>query len=414
MPHVITGDCCADARCVRACPLDCIHPRPDEPGFGTTDLLHIDPSTCIDCGACADACPAAAIRPGSRLSADQRPYQVSSAAYFAHRPAVPPPKPAPPQLIPPGRDLLTVAIVGAGPAGMYAAAELLRHRRVRIDIFERLPEPGGLVRYGVAPDEAGAERMLVEFASVATDPRVRLRLGVEVGVDVTLADLRRRWHAVVFATGGGDGRRLDVPGAGLPGNITGHDLAAWANGHPAHRHRRIDLSRPRAVIIGNGNVALDAARLLSARPGEFAWARLPAHVRNTLARNAIRRITVVGRGGPAATRFTAPALRALLRHDRIRRGGLRFRFDSTPVQITGTARVAGLIVASPGGERDHLDAGLVVHAVGAERPVPVAETGVYAVGAAGGEPVGKIGTNRACAQATVRALIGDFLAGRSL
>ncbi|MFF0491870.1 FAD-dependent oxidoreductase [Nocardia sp. NPDC004068] len=379
---------------------------------------------CIDCGACAHACPVDAIRPSERLSPEQQPFRITSAAYFQRHPAhrARPVKPPAPQPVPLGRRTLEVAIVGAGPAGMYAAEELLRHRRVRVVVFDRSPEPGGLVRYGVAPDQRGVKRLLDEFAAVTADPRVRLRLGVEIGRDLDPAALRRRFPAVVLATGAAGGRTLDLPGARLPGNLTAHDLAAWANGAPTHHH--VDLSHPRAVIIGNGNVALDAARLLLTHPDELDPTRVPPAVRNTLAHSAVREVVVIGRRGPGEATFTAPAIRALTRHQRIRNGGLRFRFHTAPATILGTNHVAALTVTPtrdrPTPAPDLIETGLVIHAVGAIAhaagrvlaPDGHPRTGLYITGWAARGPRGKIGTNRPHAQATVHALLDDFAAGR--
>ena len=158
MPHVITQSCCSDGSCVYACPVNCIHPSPDEPGFATAEMLYIDPDACVDCGACVSACPVGAIAADTRLDDTQLPFVELNAAYYPDRPPgqkLPPTsKLAPvieaPKVLARDGNPLTVAIVGSGPAAMYAADELLTQPGVRVNVFERLPTPYGLVRAGVA------------------------------------------------------------------------------------------------------------------------------------------------------------------------------------------------------------------------------------------------------------------------
>ena len=160
MPHVITQSCCSDASCVYACPVNCIHPSPDEPGFATAEMLYIDPAACVDCGACVSACLVGAIAADTRLEPKQLPFVALNAAFYPERAAdekVPPTSKLAPVIEAPFVDAraggpLTVAIVGSGPAAMYAADELLTQHGVRVNVFERLPTPYGLVRAGVAPD----------------------------------------------------------------------------------------------------------------------------------------------------------------------------------------------------------------------------------------------------------------------
>ena len=160
MPHVITQSCCSDGSCVFACPVNCIHPSPDEPGFATSEMLYIDPVACVDCGACVSACPVGAIAPDTRLdrraAAVRRDQRVVLPRAARRREAAADVEAGPGD---PGRrgarrvtQPLTVAIVGSGPAAMYAADELLTQHGVRVNVFEKLPTPYGLVRAGVAPD----------------------------------------------------------------------------------------------------------------------------------------------------------------------------------------------------------------------------------------------------------------------
>ena len=169
MPHVITQSCCSDGSCVFACPVNCIHPSPDEPGFATAEMLYIDPAACVDCGACVSACPVGAIAPVTKLEPQQLPFIELNAAFYPKRETKLPPtsKLAPvldaPMVHPRSGGPLTVAIVGSGPAAMYAADELLTQQGVRVNVFERLPTPYGLVRAGVAPDHQSTKRVTTLF-----------------------------------------------------------------------------------------------------------------------------------------------------------------------------------------------------------------------------------------------------------
>ena len=166
MPHVITQSCCSDGSCVYACPVNCIHPSPDEPGFATAEMLHVDPVACVDCGACVAACPVGAIAPDTKLTAEQLPFVALNASFYPKRPAgekLPPTSKLAPVIDAPmirqrRTGPLRVAVVGSGPAAMYAADELLTQKGVRVNVFERLPTPYGLVRAGVAPDHQTTKR----------------------------------------------------------------------------------------------------------------------------------------------------------------------------------------------------------------------------------------------------------------
>src|SRR6201988_5354823 len=165
MPHVITQSCCSDGSCVYACPVNCIHPSPDEPDFATAEMLYIDPVACVDCGACVSACPVGAIAPDTKLDAKQLPFIALNKAYYPELPAgvkLPPTSKLAPVIPAPevhGRGKpLTVAVVGSGPAAMYAADELLTQPGVRVNMFEKLPTPYGLVRAGGAPDHQNTQR----------------------------------------------------------------------------------------------------------------------------------------------------------------------------------------------------------------------------------------------------------------
>ncbi|MDT5258505.1 MAG: ferredoxin/flavodoxin---NADP+ reductase [Mycobacterium sp.] len=315
MPHVITQSCCNDGSCVFACPVNCIHPTPGEPGFATSEMLYIDPVACVDCGACVSACPVGAIAPDTRLEPKQLPFVEINASFYPERPAgvkLPPTSKLAP-VIPAAevharRQPLTVAIVGSGPAAMYAADELLTQHGVRVNVFEKLPTPYGLVRAGVAPDHQNTKRVTRLFDRVSGHRRFRFYLNVEIGKHLSHADLLAHHHAVLYAVGAPDDRRLDIDGMGLPGTGTATELVAWINGHPDFTDLPVDLSHERAVIIGNGNVALDVARVLTADPDDLARTDISDHALEALRRSAVREVVIAARRGPADSAFTLPEL----------------------------------------------------------------------------------------------------------
>ncbi|SOJ57104.1 putative ferredoxin/ferredoxin--NADP reductase [Mycobacterium simulans] len=318
MPHVITQSCCNDGSCVFACPVNCIHPTPDEPGFATSEMLYIDPLACVDCGACVSACPVGAIAPDSRLDSKQLPFVEINASHYPKRPAdvkLPPTSKLAP-VIPAAevhahRDPLTVAIVGSGPAAMYAADELLVQHGVRVNVFEKLPTPYGLVRAGVAPDHQNTKKVTQLFDRVAGHRRFRFYLNVEIGKHLSHAELLSHHHAVLYAVGAPDDRRLDIAGMGLPGTGTATELVAWINGHPDFTDLPVDLSHERVVIIGNGNVALDVARVLTADPDDLARTDIADHALRALRESPVREVVIAARRGPAHSAFTLPELLGL-------------------------------------------------------------------------------------------------------
>ncbi|MCF3940546.1 4Fe-4S binding protein [Gordonia tangerina] len=323
MPHVVTQACCGDASCVYACPVNCIHPTPEEPGFGTSEMLYIDPSTCVDCGACVSACPVSAIVPGHRLPDEQARFADINAAHFdgpaadavrfpvdtAQRlPLAPISKPRQLSVDAP----LSVGIVGSGPSAMYAADELLRHPQVSVTIYERLDRPFGLARFGVAPDHLATRSVMRLFDDIAREPRCDIRLNVAVGADVTLDALQRRHQAVIWAGGAPTDRRLDIENADAPGVLSATALVGWYNGHPDHADLDVDLSSRRAVVIGNGNVALDVARILTADPASLADTTISRRALAALRHSAIDEVVVLGRRGAAHAAFTLPELVGLV------------------------------------------------------------------------------------------------------
>src|SRR5215212_7082993 len=207
---------------------------------------------------------------------------------------------------------MRVGIVGAGPAGAFAADRLLRRvGNVEIDLFERLPTPWGLLRGGVAPDHQEIKRLDETF------DRQTLRLGcrffgnVEVGVDVSHEELARHYSAVVYATGAQTDKSLGIPGEDLPGSRPATEFVAWYNGHPDFRGLEFDLSVRRAVVIGNGNVAADVVRVLTRDHDELARTDIADHALEALRESRIEEVVVLGRRGPAQAAFTSAELREL-------------------------------------------------------------------------------------------------------
>jgi ferredoxin--NADP+ reductase len=208
---------------------------------------------------------------------------------------------------------IRVAVIGSGPAGFYAAGHLLgdKEREIEVDMIERLPTPWGLVRSGVAPDHPKIKSVTRVYEKTAAHPRFRYYGNVELGRDVDREDLLRHYHAVVYATGAPGDRPLGIPGEDLQGSWAATDFVGWYNGHPDHRDLEFDLSCERAVVIGNGNVALDVARMLTLSHPELSVTDTADHALEALRHSAITEVLVVGRRGPAQAAFTNPELREL-------------------------------------------------------------------------------------------------------
>ncbi|WP_020659669.1 FAD-dependent oxidoreductase [Amycolatopsis benzoatilytica] len=480
MAFAITQTCCNDATCVSVCPVNCIHPTPDEPDFGTTEMLYVDPKSCIDCGACADACPVDAIFPVDLLTDSLKVYAGINADFYADRePAAANPAPNFHRWGPPAfdRDIPSdfapadIAVVGTGPAGMYAVEDLLLHTNARVTLIDRLPVAGGLVRYGVAPDHPDTKRIGEAFERFHNHPRLRLKLGVEVGRHVTVDELAARHDAVIYAVGASAARSLGVEGEDLPGSLAATTVVAWYNGHPDVSAHAIDLSAERVVLVGTGNVALDVARILTADPDDLAGTTIAPHALEQLRSSKVREVVLLARRGPEDAAYTSPELIALSQRagvplvvdaddprtaEAIAAGtgkaallrglaqetvdwtappadGTRrivLRFHSAPLSVTGDRQVRGLRVSGPG-EPVEIAAGQVVRAVGYRgRPVPglpfddasgtvphsagrvEGRAGTYVVGWIKRGPSGGIGANRTCARETVATLLEDITSGR--
>jgi ferredoxin/flavodoxin---NADP+ reductase len=207
---------------------------------------------------------------------------------------------------------LQVAIVGSGPAGFYAAEALLKlPLTVRVSMLERLPVPFGLVRYGVAPDHPKLKLPTLVFDKVARSPGYAFFGHVMVGRDISVAQLQASHHAILFAYGAEKDRRLGLANEDVPGSHTATEFVAWYNGHPDYRDCTFDLSNEVAVIIGNGNVAIDVARILAKPVDELRLTDMAEHALDRLATSRVREIHIVGRRGPVQANFTTKELREL-------------------------------------------------------------------------------------------------------
>ncbi|NIM49452.1 MAG: FAD-dependent oxidoreductase [Gemmatimonadales bacterium] len=206
-----------------------------------------------------------------------------------------------------------VAIVGSGPAGFYTAEHLLARRglSVQVDVYERLPTPFGLVRFGVAPDHAKIKSVTRVYDRVASKPGFRFFGNVEVGEHVTLEDLQRHYHQVCFATGAQTDRQMGIPGEDLQRSHTATEFVAWYNGHPDYRDRHFDLSVERVAVVGVGNVAVDVARILCRTPEELAQTDIADYALDALRGSRVREVYMLGRRGPAQAAFTNAEIKEL-------------------------------------------------------------------------------------------------------
>jgi ferredoxin--NADP+ reductase len=238
---------------------------------------------------------------------------------------------------------IRIAVIGSGPAGFYAAGRLLKDStdRFEVDMLERLPTPWGLVRSGVAPDHPKIKSVTRVYEKTAAHPRFRYFGNVTFGVHVSREDLLEHYHAIVYATGSPSDRPLGIPGEELPGSHAATEFVGWYNGHPDHTDLEVDLlSSDRAVVIGNGNVALDVARMLVLAPSELAPTDTADHALEVLAGSLVTEVVVVGRRGPAQAAFTNPELLEL--------GELA----DADVIVDAAELERALAVADPDGEAD--------------------------------------------------------------
>jgi ferredoxin--NADP+ reductase len=307
----------------------------------------------------------------------------------------------------------------------------------------------------VAPDHPRTKQVIELFSKIEQEPGFRYRLNVEAGTDVTLEELRTSYHAVIYAVGAATDRRLGVPGEDLPGSVSATDFVAWYNGHPDADDASYPLASDRAVVIGNGNVALDVARILTADPDRLAATDISDRALLALRDSRIREVVLLGRRGPAEAAFTLPELIGLAGLDdidvvvegdvavtsaktailadlasRIPVPGRRrivLRFHTSPVRILGDEHVVGLEV-DRAGDDEVIPAGLVLRAIG-YRARPVAglpfdeeralvpsdggrvEPGLYVAGWIKRGATGFLGTNKTCSQETIDRLLDDLESG---
>jgi len=205
---------------------------------------------------------------------------------------------------------LRAAVVGAGPSGFYATDQLLK-AGFEVDLLEVLPTPFGLVRAGVAPDHPKIKSVTRVYEKTAKQPGFRFYGGVELGGHVSRQDLLDRYHVVLYAVGTAADNKLGIPGEDRPGSHGALEFVAWYNGHPDYADHEFDLSATRAVVIGNGNVAVDVARMLVLDPEEIAVTDTADHAIEPLAGASVHEVIVLGRRGPAQAAFTTPELREL-------------------------------------------------------------------------------------------------------
>ncbi|MDV3126672.1 FAD-dependent oxidoreductase [Mycobacterium sp. 21AC1] len=324
-----------------------------------------------------------------------------------------------------------VAIVGSGPSGFFAASSLLKfadssetdaHPDVRVDMIEMLPTPWGLVRSGVAPDHPKIKSISAQFEKTAADPRFRFFGNVAVGTHVQAAELSERYDAVIYAVGAQSDRALNIPGEDLPGSVAAVDFVGWYNAHPHFGEIAPNLSGGRAVVVGNGNVALDVARILVSDPRALANTDIADHALSSLDTRGVEEVVVIGRRGPLQATFTTLELRELgdlealrdveiildpadfagitdedleaagktvkqnikvlrkyaAQEPREAKRRIVFRFGTSPIELRGDGHVSsivlgrnelvrnadGRVVAKDTGDREELPAQLVVRAVG--------------------------------------------------
>ena len=207
---------------------------------------------------------------------------------------------------------LRVAVIGAGPSGLFAADALLKAREdVRVDVLDRLPTPFGLVRYGVAPDHARIKSVTKAFERTCRDPRVRFFGNVDFGNDLTVSDLAKHAHAVVLAVGASSDRSLGIPGEDLEASMSATEFVAWYNGHPDFAELTPPLDARRVAVVGMGNVAVDVTRILAKSVSELEDTDIADHALEALARSRVEDIYMLGRRGPAQAKWTTKELREL-------------------------------------------------------------------------------------------------------
>ena len=365
-----------------------------------------------------------------------------------------------------------IVIVGAGPAGYFAAQALQNltndDRIFEIDMIERLPTPWGLVRSGVAPDHPKIKTVSKVFEKIASDEHFRLFANVEIGSDISIAQLKEKYDAVIIATGTSLGKTLGIPGENLRGSMSAATFVPWYNAHPDFAGVDTPLDSDTAVVIGAGNVAMDAARILALEPSELDPTDTADHAIDAFKKSNIRKVYISARRGPEHAAFTSPELRDLpkLEHTNVimdkadidaaivRAGDapekdvksnldamlliaenpksehertMQFLFQHTPKEILGTDRVEGVVFSTPNGDVT-IKCGLVITAIGYhahsiegipyENGKVVNNDGrvndnMYVLGWAKRGPSGVIGTNKSDAAAVMELLVEDLKAPKN-
>ncbi len=312
--------------------------------------------------------------------------------------------------------MLRVAIIGSGPAGVYAAQALVRHGDVAVDVLDRLPAPYGLVRYGVAPDHEDIKSISATLRKVLEEPAVRFLGNVDVGRQITVEELHQHYDAILVAAGAAVDRRMGIPGEDLPGSFSATDFVAWYSGHPDAPIDYFTLTARSVAVIGVGNVAIDVTRILAKTADDLRGTDLPDHVLQVLGASVLEDVHLIGRRGPAQAKFTTRELRELgelanadvlvdaaeleldeSSHERLEKEAVprrnlkvlqewaerppqgrprrvHVRFLMRPVEVLGETRVTGLRVertrldgtgnATPTGSTSTLDAQMVLRSVG--------------------------------------------------
>jgi len=360
-----------------------------------------------------------------------------------------------------------IAIVGAGPAGYFAAQALQNlandDRVFEIDMIERLPTPWGLVRSGVAPDHPKIKTVSKVFEKIASQETFRLFANVEIGSDISVAQLQEKYDAVIIATGSSLGKTLGIPGENLRGSLSAATFVPWYNAHPDFVGVDTPLDADTAVVIGAGNVAMDVARMLALEPSELDPTDTADHAIEAFKKSNIRKVYISARRGPEHAAFTSPELRELpkLEHTNVimkredieaaivRAGDapekdvksnldamlliaenpktehertMQFLFQHTPKEILGTDRVEGVVYSTSNGDVT-IKCGLVITAIGYQAQgidgVPYengkvvnsdgrVKDNLYVVGWAKRGPSGVIGTNKSDAAAVIELLVEDL------
>ena len=365
-----------------------------------------------------------------------------------------------------------VAIVGAGPAGYFAAQALQNladeNRSFEIDMIERLPTPWGLVRSGVAPDHPKIKTVAKVFEKIASHETFRLFANVEIGSEISIAQLQEKYDAVIIATGSSLGKSLGIPGENLRGSLSAAVFVPWYNAHPDFVGVDTPLDADTAVVIGAGNVAMDVARMLALEPNELDPTDTADHAIDAFKESNIRKVYISARRGPEHAAFTSPELRELpkLEHTNVvmnksdieaaivRAGDepekdvksnldamlliaenpktehertMEFLFQHTPKEILGTDRVEGVVYSTPNGDVT-IKCGLVITAIGYQAQgidgVPYengkvinndghVQDNLYVVGWAKRGPSGVIGTNKSDAAAVMELLVSGLKAPKT-